>query len=51
MPQLFPMNWNLLCILFTFTTLWTTLILYFNKTTKLEPLPMKKSNFQKNWKW
>nr|AIZ58662.1 ATP synthase F0 subunit 8 [Ornithodoros kalahariensis] len=51
MPQLFPMNWNFLCILFTVIMILFSMLMYFNKMPKMKILPPKKNDFQKNWKW
>nr|AIZ58647.1 ATP synthase F0 subunit 8 [Ornithodoros phacochoerus] len=51
MPQLYPMNWNFLCLLFIMITIFSIVLLYFNKGPKLEATFLSKKSFQKNWKW
>nr|YP_010550080.1 ATP synthase F0 subunit 8 [Ornithodoros phacochoerus]AIZ58634.1 ATP synthase F0 subunit 8 [Ornithodoros phacochoerus]UYL27148.1 ATP synthase F0 subunit 8 [Ornithodoros phacochoerus] len=51
MPQLYPMNWNLLCLLFIMMTILSIMLLYFNKEPKLKTTFLFKKSFQKNWKW
>nr|AIZ58675.1 ATP synthase F0 subunit 8 [Ornithodoros pavimentosus]AIZ58688.1 ATP synthase F0 subunit 8 [Ornithodoros pavimentosus] len=51
MPQLFPMNWNLLCILFTLMMMISMMLTYFNKIPKTKTYSSMKNTFQKNWKW
>nr|YP_010535509.1 ATP synthase F0 subunit 8 [Ornithodoros compactus]AIZ58556.1 ATP synthase F0 subunit 8 [Ornithodoros compactus]QLD97209.1 ATP synthase F0 subunit 8 [Ornithodoros compactus]QLD97222.1 ATP synthase F0 subunit 8 [Ornithodoros compactus]UYB78265.1 ATP synthase F0 subunit 8 [Ornithodoros compactus] len=51
MPQLFPMNWNLLCTLFMTITILSIMLVYFIKMPKLETTFLKKNNLQKIWKW
>nr|NP_722565.1 ATP synthase F0 subunit 8 [Ornithodoros moubata]BAC22583.1 ATPase subunit 8 [Ornithodoros moubata] len=51
MPQLFPMNWNLLCVLFMTIVILSIMLVYFNKTPKLKTTFMEKNNLQKIWKW
>nr|NP_996542.1 ATP synthase F0 subunit 8 [Ornithodoros porcinus]BAD12472.1 ATPase 8 [Ornithodoros porcinus] len=51
MPQLYPMNWNLLCMMFIVIIIFSVVLVYYNKTPKLQASLLKKKNFQKNWKW
>nr|YP_010550093.1 ATP synthase F0 subunit 8 [Ornithodoros waterbergensis]AMX74158.1 ATP synthase F0 subunit 8 [Ornithodoros waterbergensis]UYL27161.1 ATP synthase F0 subunit 8 [Ornithodoros waterbergensis] len=51
MPQLYPMNWNFLCLLFIMIIIFSIVLVYFNKSSKMKAAFFLKKSFQKNWKW
>nr|AIZ58530.1 ATP synthase F0 subunit 8 [Reticulinasus faini] len=51
MPQLFPMNWNILMIMFITIIIIMTTLIYFNYKPYLSFKKTNKNIFSKNWKW
>nr|YP_010535483.1 ATP synthase F0 subunit 8 [Alectorobius atacamensis]UYB78187.1 ATP synthase F0 subunit 8 [Alectorobius atacamensis] len=51
MPQLFPMNWNLLIILFSSILILTIPLIYFNYKPSLPLQMFIPSMLMKVWKW
>nr|YP_008999619.1 ATP synthase F0 subunit 8 [Antricola mexicanus]AHF21655.1 ATP synthase subunit 8 [Antricola mexicanus] len=51
MPQLFPMNWNLLIIMFSMIIILTSMLIYFNYKPMLKSTQMKFDVLMKLWKW
>nr|AHF21693.1 ATP synthase subunit 8 [Subparmatus marinkellei] len=51
MPQLFPMNWNLLTLYFMIIMIMMTMLLYFNYKPISTHSKMNKKTFVKFWKW
>nr|YP_010535496.1 ATP synthase F0 subunit 8 [Alectorobius cerradoensis]UYB78239.1 ATP synthase F0 subunit 8 [Alectorobius cerradoensis]UYB78252.1 ATP synthase F0 subunit 8 [Alectorobius cerradoensis] len=51
MPQLFPMNWNLLILFFSIILVLMTSLIYFNYKPLLATKMIKSSFLTKVWKW
>nr|YP_010535665.1 ATP synthase F0 subunit 8 [Alectorobius rietcorreai]UYB78564.1 ATP synthase F0 subunit 8 [Alectorobius rietcorreai] len=51
MPQLFPMNWNLLIIYFLMTIITSAFLVYFTYKPNLLNAFKKISPFKKLWNW
>nr|YP_010535600.1 ATP synthase F0 subunit 8 [Alectorobius mimon]UYB78447.1 ATP synthase F0 subunit 8 [Alectorobius mimon]UYB78460.1 ATP synthase F0 subunit 8 [Alectorobius mimon] len=51
MPQLFPMNWNLLIIFFLFIIIMSTNLIYFTYKPSLHFKYLMMKQLKKPWKW
>nr|YP_010535522.1 ATP synthase F0 subunit 8 [Ornithodoros erraticus]UYB78278.1 ATP synthase F0 subunit 8 [Ornithodoros erraticus]UYB78291.1 ATP synthase F0 subunit 8 [Ornithodoros erraticus] len=51
MPQLYPMNWILLCSTFIMMIFFMLTFFYFNPFYMLKPSNFSFQYLQKNWKW
>nr|YP_009000467.1 ATP synthase F0 subunit 8 [Ornithodoros brasiliensis]AHF21681.1 ATP synthase subunit 8 [Ornithodoros brasiliensis]QZP40884.1 ATP synthase F0 subunit 8 [Ornithodoros brasiliensis] len=51
MPQLFPMNWNILTISFLSIMLLSIIFLHFTIFPKTNSMKIMWKPFQKTWKW
>nr|UYB78720.1 ATP synthase F0 subunit 8 [Ornithodoros turicata] len=51
MPQLFPMNWNILTLSFLCMMVILTTVMYFSFNLKTSKTSIKKNIFKKEWKW
>nr|YP_010535652.1 ATP synthase F0 subunit 8 [Alectorobius puertoricensis]UYB78538.1 ATP synthase F0 subunit 8 [Alectorobius puertoricensis]UYB78551.1 ATP synthase F0 subunit 8 [Alectorobius puertoricensis] len=51
MPQLFPMNWNLLILFFLIILIVLTSLIYFNFNPFLNKKMLISKTLSKNWKW
>nr|YP_010535561.1 ATP synthase F0 subunit 8 [Alectorobius guaporensis]UYB78343.1 ATP synthase F0 subunit 8 [Alectorobius guaporensis]UYB78356.1 ATP synthase F0 subunit 8 [Alectorobius guaporensis] len=51
MPQLFPMNWNLLLLFFSLILITLSSLIYFNYKSSILMKFLKTSPLTKIWKW
>nr|YP_009536362.1 ATP synthase F0 subunit 8 [Ornithodoros hermsi]AYN50640.1 ATP synthase F0 subunit 8 [Ornithodoros hermsi]UYB78369.1 ATP synthase F0 subunit 8 [Ornithodoros hermsi] len=51
MPQLFPMNWNILILFFFFSIMLSSSLIYFLSSQKLFKMTFKKPHLKKLWNW
>nr|YP_010305210.1 ATP synthase F0 subunit 8 [Philonthus spinipes]ULT46827.1 ATP synthase F0 subunit 8 [Philonthus spinipes] len=51
MPQMAPMNWLILFIIFTLTFLIFNTINYFSFKYQMKPSSISKKSSKINWKW
>nr|YP_010535678.1 ATP synthase F0 subunit 8 [Alectorobius rioplatensis]UYB78590.1 ATP synthase F0 subunit 8 [Alectorobius rioplatensis]UYB78603.1 ATP synthase F0 subunit 8 [Alectorobius rioplatensis] len=51
MPQLFPMNWNLLIMFFSSILMIMTPLIYFNYKPQSHSPMLKHTILSKIWKW
>nr|YP_009000454.1 ATP synthase F0 subunit 8 [Ornithodoros rostratus]AHF21668.1 ATP synthase subunit 8 [Ornithodoros rostratus] len=51
MPQLFPMNWNILFLIILLILTTTLIIMYFTFFQKVKKTQLSFNSFEKNWKW